>query len=53
MLSLAAPPASFKNDFSVIAESFLDTPGLPFASVLDAESIERVFRSRGSVRFFL
>jgi hypothetical protein len=27
-----------------MADSFLDTPGLPFTSVLDAESIERVFR---------
>jgi len=44
MLSLSVPRASFKNDFSVITDSFLDTPGLPFASVLDAESIERVFR---------
>jgi len=44
MLSVSAPRASFKNDFSVIADSFLHTPGLPFASVLDAESIEQVFR---------
>jgi putative transposase len=44
MLSLSVPRAGFKKDFSVIAESFLHTPGLPFSSVLDAESIERVFR---------
>lgn len=44
MLSLSVAPAGFKNDFSVIADSFLHTPGLPFASVLNAESIERVFR---------
>ena len=44
MLSLSVPRASFQNDFSVIANSFLRTPGLPFASVLDAAAIERVFR---------
>ena len=43
MKSLSVPRAGFKNDFSVIADTFLRTPGLPFASVLDAESIERVF----------
>lgn len=44
MLSLSAPRESFKSDFSMIASSFLRTPGLPFASVLDAGAIERVFR---------
>jgi len=44
MASLSTPHTSFKNDFSVVAHSFLQDPGLPFASVLDAESIERVFR---------
>jgi len=44
MASLSTPRTSFKNDFSVIADSFLQDCGLPFASVLDAESIERVFR---------
>jgi hypothetical protein len=43
MVSLSVPRASFKNDFSAMTESFLHTPGLPFASVLDAEAIERVF----------
>jgi putative transposase len=33
-----------KNEFSVIADPFLQDPGLPFASVLDAASIQRVFR---------
>ena len=40
---LLLPRASFKSDFSVVSDSFLHTPGLSFASVLDAESIERVF----------
>ena len=44
MTSLSAQPTGFKNEFSVIAQSFLDTPGLPFASVLDTEAIEQVFR---------
>ena len=43
MTSLSTRPTGFKNAFSVIAQSFLDTPGLPFASVLDAEAIEQVF----------
>jgi len=44
MVSLSLPRASFKSDFSVVSDSFLHTPGLRFASVLDAESIERIFR---------
>jgi hypothetical protein len=44
MTSLSVPRTGGKNAFSVIANSFLDTPGLPFASVLEAESIEQVFR---------
>ena len=44
MASLSTRHTGFKNEFSVIAQSFLDTPGLPFASVLDAEAIEQVFR---------
>jgi hypothetical protein len=37
------------NDFSLIAESFLNEPGLPFARVLDGESIERVFREEDAL----
>lgn len=43
MVSLSTQRGSFKNNFSVIANSFLQDPGLPFASVLDAESIQRIF----------
>jgi len=43
MTSLSTPRNGFKSDFSVIADTFLHTPGLPFASVLDAESIQRIF----------
>ena len=49
MVSLSLPHAKFKSDFSVVAKSFLHTPGLPFASVLDAESIEHVFREEKSL----
>ena len=49
MTSLVTPDASFKNNFSVIADSLLQQSGLPFASVLDAESIERVFREEGGL----
>lgn len=44
MTSLSTPPTRGKNTFTVIADSFLHDPGLPFASVLDAASIQRVFR---------
>jgi len=44
MASLATRSTACKNDFSVIAHSFLQTPGLPFASVLDGASIAQVFQ---------
>ena len=44
MTSLSTQRVPFKNNFSVIADSLLQHSGLPFASVLDAESIEHVFR---------
>ena len=44
MTSLSTPHARGKNEFTVIADSFLHDPGLPFASVLDAEAIRRVFQ---------
>ena len=49
MASLSTQRMPFKNNFSVIADSFLQESGLPFASVLDAESIERVFREEGAL----
>jgi hypothetical protein len=44
MTTLRTRPASFKKDFNVITQPFLQKAGLPFASVLDAESIQKVFR---------
>ena len=43
MTSLSTARARGQSDFAVIADSFLHDPGLPFASVLDAASIQRVF----------
>jgi putative transposase len=44
MTSLSTARAHGKKDFAVITDSFLRDPGLPFAAVLDHETIERVFR---------
>lgn len=49
MASLTTRPTASKNDFSLIAESFLKEPGLPLAGVLDGESIERVFREEDAL----
>jgi putative transposase len=49
MASLSTQRVPFKNNFSVIANSLLQDSGLPFASVLDAESIERIFREEGAL----
>ena len=43
MTTLAQRPSPIKNGFDVIGDPFLQEAGLPFASVLDAESIRRVF----------
>jgi len=43
MMSLSLPQTGCKNDFSLIADTFLRSPGLPFASVLDTEAIQRIF----------
>lgn len=49
MTSLPTSRARGKNDFAVIADSFLHDPGLPFASVLDGPTIERVFREEDAL----
>jgi len=43
MTTLAQPPVRIKNGFDVIGNCFLQEAGLPFSSVLDAESIRRAF----------
>ena len=49
MTTLAQESAGIKNRFDVIAHPFLSAPGLPFASVLDAESIRRVFHEQNAL----
>ena len=49
MTTLAKPPSPIKNGFDVIANPFLQEAGLPFASVLDAESIRRAFREEDAL----
>lgn len=49
MTTLAQPPSPIKNGFDVIADPFLQEAGLPFASVLDAESIRRAFREEDAL----
>ncbi len=43
MGTVATRGTSHKNNFCAVAEPFLQTEGLPFAEVLDAASIQRVF----------
>ena len=49
MVTVAARETSHKNNFCAVAEPFLQTEGLPFAEVLDAESIQRVFREENAL----
>ncbi len=44
MSTVAARGTSHKNGFDAVAEPFLQEEGLPFAEVLDAASIQRIFR---------
>ena len=44
MDTVATRGTSHKNNFCAVAEPFLQTEGFPFAEVLDAASIQRVFR---------
>jgi hypothetical protein len=44
MATIAARGTSCQNSFRAVAEPFVQREGLPFAEVLDAESIRRVFR---------
>ena len=49
MLTVATRGTSHKNNFCAVAEPFLQTEGLPFAEVLDAASIQRVFREENAL----
>ena len=46
---VATRGTSHKNNFCAVAEPFLHAEGLPFAEVLDAASIQRVFREENAL----
>lgn len=49
MVTVAAHRTGHKNEFDAVAQPFLQGEGLPFADVLDAESIQRVFREEDAL----
>ena len=49
MTAVPNPGHQGSNSFQKIVDAFLSQPGLPFASVLSAERIERVFAKHGNL----
>jgi hypothetical protein len=49
MATVATHPTGHKNEFDAVAEPFLQGEGLPFTDVLEAESIQRVFREEDAL----
>ena len=49
MASLPDPSSGGGSSFQQVVSAFLAAPGLPFASVLSAERIERVFAKYGNL----
>jgi hypothetical protein len=49
MASLPNPSSGGGSSFQQVVSAFLAAPGLPFASVLSAERIERVFAKYGNL----
>jgi len=49
MSSLSDSPRPVGSSFQLVVASFLSQPGLPFASVLSAERIERIFAKHGNL----
>ena len=49
MPTVDARGTSHKNGFDAVAEPFLQEEGLPFAKVLDADSIQRIFREEDAL----
>ena len=49
MTTVTIPRRRYKNSFSAVAESFLQSDGLPFSEVLNAEGIQRVFREENAL----
>jgi len=48
MTTLPPSQSGIKHSFDVITHSFLQQTGLPFSSVLDAESIRQIFSEEGA-----
>ena len=49
MASLSDPASGGRSSFQQVVSAFLTAPGLPFANVLSAERIERVFAKYGDL----
>jgi hypothetical protein len=49
MSTVAKSQAAVKNRFALIADPFLQAGGLPFAGVLDADSIQQAFRQENAL----
>lgn len=49
MSTVRTPFADRNNEFALIAEPFLQTDGLPFAAVLNAQTIQRVFEEENAL----
>ena len=49
MTTITPSPTDSNQSFCAVAEPFLQADGLPFADVLSAESIERVFREHDAL----
>jgi len=49
MITIATPKRNLKNRFDNIADPFLQNTALPFASVLDAQSIQQVFQDHNAL----
>ncbi len=49
MITVTTHRKGNKNEFDTVAEPFVQGDGLPFTDVLDAESIQRVFREENAL----
>ena len=49
MASVSDSSKRVRGDFQRVVEGFLLRPGLPFAEVLSAERIERIFKKHGNL----
>ena len=49
MITVATPRRCHKNEFDSVADPFIQSDGLPFSDVLNAEWIQRVFREENAL----